>query len=56
VDLRGVGFLDATALRTLLVLRNDARRARRALVLVPGSPTVQRVFTLTRTGGLFDWA
>ena len=55
VDLRGVGFLDSTALRHLLAMRNDARRGGEQLTLRPGPREVQRVFELTRTHGLFDW-
>lgn len=55
LDLRGLTFLDSTGLQVLLALRNDAKRARRPFSLVPGSPDVQRVFTLTATRTLFDW-
>lgn len=55
VDLRGVEFLDSTGLRTLLSLRNAAKREGRRLVLVPGPRQVQRLFELTATAGLFDW-
>ena len=56
VDLRGVEFIDSTGLRLLLSVRNDAKRARRRLNVVPGPPRVQRIFELTATRGLFDWA
>jgi len=36
-------------------VRNDAKRARRRLDVVPGPPRVQRIFELTATRGLFDW-
>jgi anti-anti-sigma factor len=55
VDLRGVDFLDSGGLRTLLALRNDAKRRGHELVLVPGPAGVQRVFALSGTRGLFDW-
>ncbi len=55
LDLRGVTFLDSVALRTLMALRNDARRGDRELTLVPGPPAVQRIFELTRTRALFEW-
>jgi anti-anti-sigma factor len=55
VDLRGVGFLDSTGLRVLISLRNDAKRGGHDLTLVAGPPTVQRVFQLTATRGLFNW-
>jgi hypothetical protein len=38
------------------MLRNDARRCGQRLTLVPGPPQVQRVFFLTGTRRLFDWA
>jgi anti-sigma B factor antagonist len=55
VDLRGVEFIDSSGLRTLMSLRNEARRRGRGLALVPGPPGVQRIFALTATRGLFDW-
>ena len=48
-------LLDSTGLRVLLSLRNDAKRDGHSLVLIPGSPAVQRVFALTATRTLFDW-
>ena len=39
----------------LLSLRNDAKRNGHALTLVSPAPTVQRIFALTGTRGLFDW-
>ena len=55
LDLRAVTFLDSSALRVLLSLRNAARRDGHELVLVPGPRAVQRVFELSRTRALFDW-
>lgn len=55
IDLRGVTFLDSRGLRVLLGLRNDAKRNDHRLALVPGPVTVQRIFRLTATHGLFDW-
>lgn len=55
VDLRSVGFLDSTGLRTLLSLHSAAKREGHRLVLVPGPRQVQRLFELTATAGLFDW-
>ena len=55
LDWLAVDFMDSRGLRTLLGLRNDAKRAGRDLVLVPGPPGVQRIFALTATRGLFDW-
>jgi len=56
VDLRKVEFIDSTGLRMLLSVRNGAKRERRRLCVVPGPPRVQRIFELTGTRGLFDWA
>jgi anti-sigma B factor antagonist len=55
IDLRGVSFMDSSGLRVLLSLRNDARRNAHRLALVPGPRSVQRIFELTATRGLFDW-
>ena len=56
LDLAGVEFMDCAGLGSLLVLRNDAKRAKQSLTLLPGPPPVQRLFALTATRGLFDWA
>jgi anti-sigma B factor antagonist len=55
LDLGQVDFIDSTALRMLLSLRNDAKRKQHALTLVPPAPPVRRIFELTGTYGLFDW-
>lgn len=55
IDLRRLTFVDSSGLRTLIALRNDAKRAGHDLKLVPGPPEVQRLFELTATRGLFDW-
>lgn len=55
LDLRGVDVIDFTGLRMLLSLRNDAKRHGHGLTLVSPAPTVQRIFALTGTRGLFDW-
>lgn len=56
IDLGAVRFLDSTGLRGLLALRNDAKRNGHELILRPGPREVQRVFALTATRTLFDWA
>jgi anti-sigma B factor antagonist len=56
IDLRQVDFIDSRGLQLLLVLRNAAKRDRQTLTLVPGPDRVQRLFALTATAGLFDWA
>jgi len=55
LDLRDVDFIDSTGLRVLLSLRNDAKRNRHALFLIPPAASVRRVFEITVTQGLFDW-
>ncbi len=56
LDLRHVSFLDSYGLRVLLALRNAAARDGFRLTLVPGPAPVQRLFELTATQTLFDWA
>jgi anti-anti-sigma factor len=56
IDLRELDFIDSQGLRLLLVLRNAAERDRQTLRLIAGSDEVQRLFVLTGTLGLFDWA
>jgi anti-anti-sigma factor len=56
IDLRQLTFMDSQGLRLLLVLRNAAKRDGQTLKLIAGSTEVQRVFVMTATGGLFDWA
>ncbi len=56
LDLRQVTFLDSYGLRVLLSLRNAAARDGFRLTLVPGPAPVQRLFELTATQTLFDWA
>jgi anti-anti-sigma factor len=55
IDLSEVEFIDSTGLRVLLALRNDAKRHAHALTLIPPSPIVRRIFTITATRTLFDW-
>lgn len=55
VDLRRVSFIDSTALRVLMVFRNDAKRDGHSFIVVPGPPSVQRIFEITGTRSLFDW-
>ena len=55
VDLRHVDFIDSTGLRTLIALRNDAKRNGHALTLLAPAPAVGRIFDITGTRGLFDW-
>ena len=55
LDLRQVDFIDSSGLRTLLALRNDAKRNGHSLTLIPPAPAVRRLFEITGTRGLFDW-
>ena len=55
MDLRRVTFIDSRGLQLLIVLRNAAIRAGGSLRLLPGSDSVQRLFSLTGTAGLFRW-
>jgi anti-anti-sigma factor len=55
IDLRRVQFLDSTTLRFLLELRDRAEPEGYKLILVPGSPAVQRAFEVTGTFQLFAW-
>ena len=52
LDLRDVDFIDSTGLRVLLSLRNDAKRNRHVLSLIPPGASVRRVFEITVTQGL----
>jgi anti-sigma B factor antagonist len=56
IDLRQLTFIDSQGLRLLLVLRNAAKRDGQTLKLIAGSNDVQRLFVMTATGGLFEWA
>jgi anti-sigma B factor antagonist len=56
IDLRELTFMDSQGLRLLLVLRNAAKRDGQTLKLIAGSSDVQRLFVMTATGDLFDWA
>lgn len=55
VDLRRLAFIDSAGLQVLMNLRNAARRDGRDLKLVPGPWSVERIFEVTGTRGLFDW-
>ena len=49
IDLRALTFIDSTGLRCLLKLAERSRRDGFDLELTPGSPSVMRLFELTRT-------
>jgi anti-sigma B factor antagonist len=48
LDLRGLDFMDSSGLRLVIVADKRLRDAGRRLALVPGVPSVQRVFEITR--------
>lgn len=56
IDLRGLAFMDSSGLRALLSVRGRANEHKYGLVLVPGSPRIQRVFSITGTETLFTFA
>ncbi len=56
IDLRGLAFMDSSGLRALLSVRGRADERKYGLVLVPGSPRIQRVFSITGTETLFTFA
>lgn len=49
IDLRGVEFLDSTALHILLDAHTQAQHDDWALTIIPGPRPVQRIFEVTRT-------
>jgi anti-sigma B factor antagonist len=49
VDLGALEFMDSSGLRCILRYDAEGRQDGFSLALVPGSPTVQRVFELTQT-------
>jgi anti-sigma B factor antagonist len=55
VDLRRLDFIDSTGLRLLLARDALARQDGFAFALIPGSPTIQRVFELTQTRDLLPF-
>jgi anti-sigma B factor antagonist len=48
LDLRALEFLDSSGLRAVVLASRQLSEHERRLVLVRGSPTVQRVFEITR--------
>ena len=55
VDLSRIEFIDSTGLRVLIGLHKAAEHEGRALSLVPGPRSVQRIFEMTATDPLFRW-
>jgi anti-sigma B factor antagonist len=54
LDLRGLSFLDSCGLARLLAARQRARREQRRLLLVRGTPAVQRLFMITALSEQFE--
>ena len=54
LDLRELTFLDSCGLARLVAARRRAMKAGRRLVLVRGTPAVQRVFQLTAVDEAFE--
>jgi anti-sigma B factor antagonist len=48
VDLSGLQFMDSSGLRALVMADDRARKQGRRLAIVPGPPTVRRVFEITK--------
>ncbi len=48
--------MDSSGLRALLAVRGRAQQREYDLVLVPGTPRIQRVFSITGTDSLFTFA
>jgi anti-sigma B factor antagonist len=49
IDLRGVEFLDSTALHALIAAHTRAQQDGWTLEIIPATPAVQRLFELTST-------
>jgi len=54
LDLRGLSFLDSCGLARLLAARRRARREKRRVLLVRGTPAVQRLLAITAVGDHFE--
>ncbi len=54
LDLRGLTFLDSCGLARLLAARRRARREKRRMLLVRGTPAVQRLMSITAVGDHFE--
>jgi anti-anti-sigma factor len=55
VDLRELDFLDSTGLHLLMQLRSHCESQELPLTLVPGPPSVQRLFQITGTDDHFTF-
>jgi anti-sigma B factor antagonist len=56
LDLRELHFMDSCGLSRLLAARRRARKAGRRLLLIKGSPAIQRLFALSAMDEVFEMA
>lgn len=54
VDLDGLGFMDSSGLRALVMADQRAKNAGRRFAIVPGPPSVRRVFEITQLDDRLD--
>jgi anti-sigma B factor antagonist len=54
VDLSGLDFMDSSGLRALVMADQRANKAGRRLAIVPGPPSVRRVFEITQLDERLD--
>jgi len=54
IDLSELRFMDSSGLRALVMADQRARKAGRRLAIVPGRPTVRRVFEITQLDDRLD--
>jgi anti-anti-sigma factor len=54
IDLSELTFMDSSGLRALVMADQRARSAGRRLAIVPGPPTIRRVFEITQLQGRLD--
>lgn len=54
VDLGGLDFMDSSGLRALVMADQRATKAGRRLAIVPGPPSVRRVFEITQLDERLD--
>ena len=55
VDLRGLTFIDSSGIRALLIATQRAKESGSMLSIIPGSPTVMRVFEMLGLQGEFPF-
>ena len=54
IDLSELEFMDSSGLRALVMADQRARQRERRLAIVPGPPSVRRVFEITRLDDRLD--